>query len=201
MSNYLKPLLLLLLTALIAFSSSSFAENSKKYGNLKKGIFLIATDNLEYTSLNKTIIYVTRKGDEGATGFIINQPTQLTINEAFPDTHASDTTNKTLYFGGPLHTKFTFILTETDFTHGLHQVNQNIYLGAGEEMETRLQSDNSRDKIRTFAGFMSWGPEQLEAELDQGDWVMAPGNPNQIFSKDGDELWKTLYRRWAGSWI
>jgi len=201
MQNYLKQSLVLLAIVLIAFSTNSFAEKSEKYGNLKKGIFLVATDGLEYTSLNKTVIYITQHDETGTSGLIINRPTKLDINEAFPETHASDTTNSTLYFGGPLHTKYMFMLTETDFSQGLHPVNQNIYFGTGDEMAVRLQSENSRDKIRTFAGFMSWGPDQLASELDHGDWVMAPGNPQQIFTKDGDDLWKTLYRRWAGSWI
>jgi len=201
MSKYLKHSLALLTIVLVAFSMNSFAESAKKYGNLTKGIFLIATDGLEYTSLNKTVIYITQHDKSGTSGLIINRPTKLDINEAFPETHASDTTNETLYFGGPLHTKHMFMLTETDFSQGLHPVNQNVYFGTGKEMTVRLQSDNNRDKIRTFAGFMSWGPEQLESELDSGNWVMAPGNPTQLFTKDGDDLWKTLYRRWAGSWI
>jgi len=193
----------LILTCLIALSffNTAYAEQNKrkKHGNLSKGVFLVATDKLDGFSMKKSVIYITQHDQAGTSGFIVNRPTNLTINEAFPDTHASNSTNNTLYFGGPLHSQYLFILTQTDSPQGLYPINQQVHFGTGEEMKTRLHSETT-DIIRTYAGFMTWGPGQLEAELDNGDWILAPGNVKQLFAEDTSDMWRTLYRLWAGSW-
>jgi len=194
--------LVFILILMAGFTNQALAETSKKkYGNLNKGVFLVATDKLKYSSMHKTVIYITQHDQAGTSGFIINRPTEAHVNDAFPDIHASSETNGTVYFGGPLHTQYLFILTQTQFSEGLYPINQNVYFGTGPAMSVRLQSENSHDKIRSFAGFMSWGPEQLEHELDAGEWILAPGNPAELFEADSDTLWTSLYKRWAGSWI
>ena len=184
---------------LIGHVNLADAAKKKGHGNLSKGVFLVATDKLNEFSLKKSVIYITQHDNTGTSGFIVNRPTNLTINEAFPETHASNTTNNTLFFGGPLHSQYLFILTQTAETEGLYSVSQKVYFATGEEMKSRLHS-NTTDVIRTYAGFMSWGPGQLEEELNAGDWVLAPGNTNQLFGNDTGDMWKTLYRLWAGSW-
>jgi len=184
---------------LIATGNVAEAAKKKIHGNLNKGVFLVATDNLNGHSLSKSVIFITQHDSSGSSGFIVNRPTNLTVNEAFPNIHASNTTNNTLYFGGPLHSQYLFILTQTEETKGLYRVNRQVYFGTGPEMKSRLHSE-TRDIIRTFAGFMSWGPGQLEDELSAGDWILAPGNTKQLFDDDTSDMWQTLYRLWAGSW-
>ena len=176
-------------------------QEKKKHRNLKKGVYLIASKNLDSTALGETVIYITQHDEAGTAGLVVNRPTNLSVNEAFPDTQASEETNGTLYFGGLLHTQYLFMLTETQFNGGLFPINQNVCFGTGEAMSVRLRSHNKRDKIRTFAGFMSWGPEQLEVELDNGDWILAPADSASLFATNTDSLWADLYSRWAGSWI
>ena len=199
--NFMSFVSFVLFFLLIFTGSINLAEAAKKkgHGNLSKGVFLVATDNLNEFSLKKSVIYITQHDETGTSGFIVNRPTNLTVNEAFPETHASNTTNNTLYFGGPLHSQYLFILTQTEATEGLYSVSRQVYFATGEEMKSRLHSETD-DVIRTYAGFMSWGPGQLEEELTAGDWVLAPGNIKQLFGDDTSEMWKTLYRLWAGSW-
>ena len=191
------------LLIIFSFSASSIAETDKKesQSNLKKGIFLVASEKIDNSPLAKTVLYITQHDHAGTSGFIINRPTNVKINKAFPKIHATDSTNKMLYFGGPLHTAYLFMLTQTKFSHGLHAINNDIYFGAGDQVKMRLRSENKRDKIRAYAGFMSWGPEQLEKEISRGDWVLTPAPTEQLFIEDTSKLWKTLYKRWGGSWI
>lgn len=199
-NNQILSIVIFSLMMLLAFNTS-FADSGKKkiHGNLNKGVFLVATEKLNGFSLNKAVIYITQHDESGTSGFIVNRPTNLTVNEAFPDAHASNSTNNTLYFGGPLHSQYLFILTQTKTPQGLYPINRQVYFATGPEMENRLHSE-TQDIIRTYAGFMSWGPGQLESELTAGDWILAPGNIKQLFADDTSEMWSTLYRLWAGSW-
>ncbi len=188
---------------LLALSFSALAESSvdKKLANLHKGIFVIASDHLDNSSMRKVVIYLIQHDDSGHSGVIVNRPTNLSINEAFPETHASDAANGQLFFGGPLHTQYLFMLTQTRFTHGLFNVDHDICFGTGDEIIMRLQAEKAPDKMKTFAGFFSWGPGQLETEITNGDWIMAPATAEAVLNTDTEELWDTLYKRWAGSWI
>jgi len=200
-STSLRLILGFLVIFSISANSSAETEKKKKHSNLTKGIFLVASEQMQNSPMSKTVIYITQHDEAGTSGFIINRPTNLQINQAFPETHASTSSNKMLYFGGPLHSRYLFMLTQTQFTHGLHAIKSNVYFGAGEEVQMRLRSENTRDKIRTYAGFMSWGPEQLNTEIDQGDWILTPASIDQLFNQDTKDLWKNLIKRWGGSWI
>lgn len=188
---------------LFATTNSAHASSPDDYilKHLEKGIFIIASKKLDNTSLEKTVIYLIQHSDKGSTGIIINRPTNVTINDAFPDTGASAACNGILHFGGLLHTSFLFMLTKTGFTNGLFEVKDGIYFGTGEAIKIRLQAKKTIDKTKTYAGFMSWGPDQLEEELKHNTWIMTPANTKSIFSKNTANLWQVLYNRWAGSWI
>ena len=188
---------------LLSLTTPAFAASQaqNKHSNLNKGVFIVASDQLDHGAMRHSVIYVIQHDEAGTSGIIINRPTNLKINEAFPDTHASKVGNSTLYFGGPLHTQYLFMLTETQFTQGLFPVDHGIYFGTGEAIKMRLQADKRRDKMKTFAGFMSWGPGQLEQEIKNGNWVLAPASKESVFDAKPETIWETLYKRWAGSWI
>lgn len=129
---------------------------------------------------------------------LIDRPTSLLMKRFL--THMQPIQQIThCFFGGPLHSQYLFILTQTDSPDGLYPINRQVHFGTGDEMKMRLHSETN-DIIRTYAGFMSWGPGQLEEELTNGDWILAPGNIKQLFAENTSEMWKTLYRLWAGSW-
>lgn len=199
MTKWLTHILLVFFSYNCAVINAS--ESDHVNNQLHSGIFLIASERLDQSALSHTVIYLVQHSEEGTSGFIINRPTASKVNQAFPEIHASDATNSIVYFGGPLHTDYLFILTQTQYTKGLFPVENDIYFGTGDQVPLRLQGENKRDKIRSYAGFMIWGPEQLQEEIKSGDWVTAPASIDVLFSEEPDNIWKKLYDRWAGSWI
>ncbi len=50
-------------------------------------------------------------------------------------------------------------------------------------------------RLRVFAGYAGWGAGQLEAELEEPSWIVVPGEPDDAFASDPDELWRTAVER------
>ncbi|HET7874251.1 MAG TPA: YqgE/AlgH family protein, partial [Methylomirabilota bacterium] len=38
-------------------------------------------------------------------------------------------------------------------------------------------------------GYAGWGPGQLEAELDRGDWITVPADEDLVFGQNYDTKW------------
>jgi len=174
--------------------------SSKQNSKLEKGVFLVATKTLDNSPFDKSVIYVTQYGSSGTYGLIVNRRLPMAVNEVIPEAKQSDDENN-LFFGGPMHARHLFILTETNEAAGLHPVNHGIYFGAGPAIVSRLEKSDNQHSIRTYAGFSSWGPGQIEQEIKSGDWLVIPANSQQLFNKNPELLWTQLYKNWGGDWI
>jgi putative transcriptional regulator len=53
---------------------------------------------------------------------------------------------------------------------------------------------------RVFAGYAGWSDGQLDAEIDQGDWISHPALPEDVFSEAPAELWSSVLTRKGGSY-
>ncbi len=174
----------------------SFKQNSK----LEKGVFLVATKALDNSAFNQSVVYVTQYDSSGTYGLIINRPLPMAVNEIVPEAKKSGDENN-LFFGGTMHARYLFILTKTNEATGLHPVNHGIFFGAGPEIVSRLEKSDNQYSIRTYAGFSSWGPGQIEQKIKNGDWLVIPANSEQLFNENPELLWTQLYKNWVGDWI
>jgi len=46
-----------------------------------------------------------------------------------------------------------------------------------------------------IVGYAGWGAGQLDIELAQGSWLMAPVQADIIFETSTDAMWETVIRR------
>ncbi len=51
--------------------------------------------------------------------------------------------------------------------------------------------------MRVYAGYAGWAAGQLDGELEQEAWIVAPAQPDDPFA-DGD-LWSEVLRRKGGT--
>jgi putative transcriptional regulator len=50
-------------------------------------------------------------------------------------------------------------------------------------------------RARVFAGHAGWGPGQLEAELEEGAWIVEPATGGDVFSDEPSSLWQRILTR------
>ena len=53
-------------------------------------------------------------------------------------------------------------------------------------------------KVRMFAGYASWAPGQLDAELLDEAWIVVDAEAEDIHATDPDELWWRVIARQPG---
>jgi putative transcriptional regulator len=51
-----------------------------------------------------------------------------------------------------------------------------------------------------FTGFAGWGEGQLDAEIEQGDWIVHSALPDDVFTDLPDELWSKVLTRKGGGY-
>jgi putative transcriptional regulator len=51
--------------------------------------------------------------------------------------------------------------------------------------------------LRLFSGYLGWGPEQLESEIDEGSLLLtdASSDVREVLSMRPGELWTTMHAR------
>ena len=52
--------------------------------------------------------------------------------------------------------------------------------------------------VRLFAGYASWAPGQLDAELVDDAWIVADATEGDLLTDDPAQLWWTVMRRQQG---
>ena len=57
-----------------------------------------------------------------------------------------------------------------------------------------IQRGLPEDRLRVYAGYAGWGPNQLATEIARGDWQVKVATPADVFGGD-DRLWQLRMER------
>ena len=50
-------------------------------------------------------------------------------------------------------------------------------------------------KVLVTFGYASWGPDQLEHEIEERAWGIAEADPTLVFDEDKDNVWEDAWKR------
>lgn len=194
------------LLVFIFSSGASTALADKTENNFSaqnnEGIFLVATEKLNGTSFQKTVILLTHYSDRGATGLTINRPAGIKLQHAFPGVRQLQQRSDPLFLGGPVSTNAIFVLLRTQQPNKtMHHIASDIYFSTAKNAFDRSPEYSVHAATRTYAGYAGWATGQLQNEISRGDWLMVHTRPGIIFEKDTESLWQRLTKRWTGKWI
>ncbi len=164
------------------------------------GQLLIAGPRLVDPNFFRTVVLVVEHNDEGAFGLVLNRPSETSVGEAVPELETLIDPEDPLFIGGPVQPSTVITLARfIDVEEAALAAFDDIgVLGTGgspiEDMAERLLA------ARAFVGHSGWGPGQLEAELETGDWILEPARGEDIFSPSPRELWSAVLTRKGGSY-
>ena len=165
-----------------------------------RGQLLIAGPQLVDPNFWRTVVLVVEHSEEGAFGLVLNRPSETSVGEAVPELEALVEADEPLFIGGPVQP--STVVTVGRF-HDIDEAALAAFadigvLGTGgppiEELADRVAG------ARAFVGHSGWGPGQLEAELETGDWILEEARPQDVFSDSPRELWADVLTRKGGSY-
>jgi putative transcriptional regulator len=150
---------------------------------------LISSPDMPDDDFAETVILLIEHAEDGAYGLALNQPTDLTVKEAWAQNNESPCRIEGLvYAGGPCGEFLTALHTD----HALSNIEVATDLYYTQEPGKLAQLvDQQAERIKFFAGFAGWDEGQLEAELEDGSWLTLPALPEHVFAY-GDDLWLKL---------
>ena len=163
------------------------------------GVILIAHPWLPDPNFARTVVLLCEHDEkEGSFGLVLVRRLDRTIGEVVETLSGAE---HDLYLGGPV---------QPDTLHYLHgrgdvvddaiQIQEGLFWGGDFDMIQAmvLAGELEPDSARFFAGYSGWGPGQLDAEIEEGSWILTRA-PSDVMLETADaELWRVLLRRMGG---
>lgn len=160
---------------------------------LGAGKLLIAQPFMADATFSRSVVLLCEHGEEGALGFVLNQPTNVNISELLPDMHAP-TLN--VNQGGPVQLDTLHVLHRIPEDIGGIEVRNGVYWGGSFDrlQDTLSLQASSGSDVRLFVGYSGWSPGQLESEMEDGSWLVADVSTDVLFETEPEHIWqKAIY--------
>ncbi len=174
-------------------------EPGTSHVRLATGALLVAAPILEDPNFHRTVILVCEHGEKGSFGLVLNRPLTLRPGEVFDTLSAVP---HPIAYGGPV---------QPETMHFLHRLGDRLpdsievvddvrWGGDFELLQALLESSPAlAGRTRFFMGYAGWGGGQLEEEVAEGAWIMAPGRFGEVFGDEPEDLWRRVLRRMGGA--
>jgi putative transcriptional regulator len=153
------------------------------------GKLLIADPLLNDPNFARSVIFLCEHSPEGSVGFVLNQPTEYTLQDLLPELYVC---HLNIFQGGPVQGDTLHMLHRMAHIPGSLEVAKGIFWGGSYEALKDMIWRNNYEAadLRLFMGYSGWGPGQLDKEMQEGTWLVADVNDDVLFEASPDELWK-----------
>lgn len=163
-------------------------------GNIAPGL-LLAMPQLPDPNFSRSVVLMIEHESGGSWGLVVNRPTPIQIQDVLerleiPWGGGSD---DVVWQGGPVEPWRGCVL-HPPVEHA--QQDEALVVVPGVVLSTmpdqlRALAGQPPDPLRFVLGYAGWGGGQLERELSEGSWLLAPATPELVFECDADEMWQT----------
>jgi putative transcriptional regulator len=166
------------------------------------GRLLVATPQLGDPNFERTVVLVLDHGPDGALGVVLNRPTGLPVDEILDvwRDEAMASPPGVVFRGGPVSPDAVIGLARTDADDADGTRWRLVLDGVG-TVDLAVSPDEQPVTvagIRMFAGYAGWSPDQLEAELSEGAWIIVDALVDDVFTTEADALWHDVLQRQGG---
>jgi putative transcriptional regulator len=149
---------------------------------LQAGLCLKSTAALaDDPTFSNTTILITEYNANGALGFVLNRPFGRSLHEL---EEFKQSPYFPLYEGGPVDQEHLyFVHQRPDIIEEGTSIGKGIYYGGNFSQAVRQINNKSltTNYIKIFVGYCGWDAGELEAEIEEGSWVLIDETVDNIF--------------------
>jgi putative transcriptional regulator len=160
-------------------------------------MLLISMPQLDDPNFARTVVLLCDYGPDGAFGLVVNKPMSKPAHEVIETVPAVPIRDDVyLFTGGPVDSRRAWVLTSRPtLDSGATEVADGVYLTTSPmALREALQSPPASD-LRVVLGYAGWNPGQLDAEMAQASWLLAPVGADLIFGAAPDRMWDQAIQR------
>lgn len=153
------------------------------------GKLLLADPGLRDPNFFRSVVYLTQHGEEGAHGFILNQPLGQNVDSLLSSEAFEPLAEVPVYQGGPVNTeRLSFATVGWDDFEGALSFRSHLSTDDATE-DFRLGKD-----VRAFIGYAGWSSGQVEGEIEEHAWIVQPVRPLLADPDLVSQLWPRCLR-------
>ena len=184
---------------------------------LAAGTLLVASPDLsEDPNFKRSVVFLIHyRAEEGAMGIVINRPLGKEVHlysaeelqrltGADPeDENIGAQVGQMFFQGGPVQQSWLFFLHRLNgVIEGGVEILDGLYLGGDlDAVRAEAEMRNADEPLlRFFLGYAGWEAGQLEAEINHGAWILAPGDPDLVFPTQANTLWHDVLYSLGGKY-
>ncbi len=165
------------------------------------GQLLLATPSLQDPNFAGSVVLICHHDADGSMGLIINRPQTITIGEVLTDLEFSmlpDSDPNSIqiqkdaltFEGGPVDPFRGFILHDGWHVYeSTMQISPELHLTTSRDVLEDVGKGTGPEHFIMLLGYAGWGAEQLEEEITNNDWLVAPATQNLIFQTPPELRW------------
>ena len=167
-----------------------------------RGRLLVAVPEMADSFFERALVLVCEHEEKnGALGFVVNHPTDLTLRDLLQDLQIEPTVREGLsqpvFLGGPVQPNRGFGLF-SGLEAGLSDcvdVLDHVKLTASRELLVQCAAGRRPEDMMIAIGYAGWMPGQLEGELDAGRWWLADSSRELLYTVPPAERWPRALRQ------
>lgn len=163
-----------------------------------RGQLLIASPAIADPNFKRSVILIGHHDAGGALGVVLNRPAGTTVQDAAPPV-AEMIGDGELHVGGPVMPEAVVIVAEFERPEDAAILAfENVGVLATDTPAEEV--DEKTVRVRAFAGHAGWSAGQLDAELAEDDWIIAPADADTVFDEETEDLWSRVLADMGGSY-
>lgn len=164
------------------------------------GSLLIAMPTLADPNFWRSVVLVgVHSQEDGAFGLVINRPLEVELADILSELgdEAADHELPPVMAGGPVQPQQGFVLFER---HDLVsdedalQVGTSLTVSGSSQILSDLVHRRIPRRYRLLLGYAGWHPGQLELEIEENSWLVAPLDPSIVFDVPIEDRWVAALR-------
>lgn len=160
-----------------------------------KNKFLISTPTIGVPMSQRLVIYICAHDSEGAMGFIINSPLELTISELLLKLKNNPPLPQpplleNVYYGGPLKRDLGYLIhcPIADNSHSI-LLNKDLFISNSQVLLNSLGTKKAPKKYIIALGYSNWDKGELEQEFINNNWIACECDTNILFHTPVKKRW------------